>query len=386
MLKKRILFVVADFYQGGAERYAYEIDKAISKDTYAITILCINLQENPNKNWTRYYDTKHLALGTSVFYIDPFLRKKNAFLENRIFKKLGLSKKKSIYDWEKLIPFLDSYDIIHWMGEYTFLHDIPEMLYSKSIVNSMSAKFQNQAIYNKFNFNYPYKFISGFTGNEFDYEFSDFREIKHWFFPLILEIKDRNNTWKFQNKAVKKIGIFTRLDKYKPLDPFFYAFHVLLDKYPNCELHIFGNGDPEKEGFTYFLKNLALQDKVFFRGHQKDIVETIHKESLDLSWFQGYNNDRPAGYAGFDVCSTGTPLLCWDFFDFPKPMVNEIYPHFKNINQFVAKSIQILSEEQVATDLSNKQFRDILENREALKIIKNLEAIYEEALLLQQNS
>jgi hypothetical protein len=109
----------------------------------------------------------------------------------------------------------------------------------------------------------------------------------------------------------------------------------------------------------------------------------LYQEQLDLSWFQGYNNDRPAGYAGFDVCSTGTPLICWDFFDQPKQFTNTIYPHYKNLNPFVAKSLSILQEEEVAVDLSNKQFQDVLNNRDALKIIKNLEAIYEEALGMQ---
>jgi glycosyltransferase involved in cell wall biosynthesis len=184
--------------------------------------------------------------------------------------------------------------------------------------------------------------------------------------------------WKYINSEVKKIGIFTRLNRYKPLDPFFYSFQLLLDKLPNCELHIFGNGDPEKEGMTRYLKNLGITDKVFFRGHQSDIVETVLNEEIDLSWFQGYNNTKPAGYAGFDICTTGTPLVCWDFIEQPVDPFNEVYPHYKNLNQFVAKSYEILISEQSADRLSNLQFIDISEKRDSYKYIHYLDSIFEQ--------
>ena len=99
-----------------------------------------------------------------------------------------------------------------------------------------------------------------------------------------------------------------------------------------------------------------------------------------MAWFQGYNNDRPAGYAGFDICSTGTPLLCWDFFDKPKEELNLIYPHYKNLTKFVNKSVQILSDADVANELSKIQFEDVKNNRDANKIVIEMEKIYEEVL------
>jgi len=379
MSKAKILFVVADFFQGGAERYAYEIDKALNKEKYQISILCLNAKQNPNPNWNRYYDKKHSELGTEIIYFDDFSVKPQKSIVTRIVRKFSKNYRPAHYKKDRLVAFLSGYDLIHWMGEYTFYKDLPDFIVRKSFINSMSARFQNPDIYKGFDFRYPYNFISSFSGNEYDYEFSQFENIKHRFFPLVLSADRKENHWKFEDSSIKKIGIFTRLDKYKPLDPFFYSFQLLLERIPNCELHIFGNGNPETEGMNRYIRNLNLTDKVFFRGHQQNIVETALNEHLDLSWFQGYNNDRPAGYAGFDICSTGTPLICWDFFEASKKEMNPVYPHYKSLTLFVNKSIEILSNPEMAKALSQSQFEDV-KNRDVYKNIHTLEQIYDEEL------
>ena len=179
------------------------------------------------------------------------------------------------------------------------------------------------------------------------------------------------------DSPIKKIGIFTRLDKYKPLDPFFYSFQLLLERLPNAELHIFGGGDPDKEGMTRYIKNLGISDSVFFRGHQESILETVINEKINLSWFQGHNNNKPGGYAGFDICTTGTPLVCWDFMEKPIDSYNEVYPHYKSITQFTAKSYELLTNVQSAETLSMLQFNDISLSRNVSEHISTLYHIYE---------
>ena len=374
MVKKRIVFIVAEFFKGGAERYAYEIDRVLDKTKFEITVLCLNNINQKVNDWERFYDKKHLELGTKVIFFDVFLNSQNEII-NRIKKKLKLKTKGRI-NHAKIVSFLSGFDVLHWMGEYTFYHELPENLLRKSIVNTMSAKFQNPNLYSKFNFDKNYTFMSGFSGKELDYEYGDFSKIKHHFFPLVFKIQNEKPNWNFLDSSVKKIGIFTRLDKYKPLDPFFYAFQLLLTGNKNVELHVFGTGDPEKEGMNKILKSLDLQDKVFFRGHQEDITKTAIDENLNLSWFQGYNNNRPAGYAGFDICSVGLPLICWDFFHDKIKEKNKVYPHYKNLKEFVEQSVQIISNKEEALRLSNLQFNDVIENRGSLKNIKILESIY----------
>jgi hypothetical protein len=125
-----------------------------------------------------------------------------------------------------------------------------------------------------------------------------------------------------------------------------------------------------------FLDRIGIKDKVFFRGHQEDIVQTAIDEKLSLSWFQGYNNDRPAGYAGIDICTTGTPLLCWDFHPYPNDFYNPIYPHYKNLNKFVEKTIEILTEKENAEELSEWQYQDVVDNRNVYDYISIIENEY----------
>ena len=380
MTKKNILFVVGGLHRAGAERFAYELDMALNKEKFQITIYCLEFENQISGNWNeRYYETKHLELGTSIVYKDKFLAKKKNLLnriENYLSRKLKLRESKNTNS--PLFQFLDSFDVIHWMGEYTYMHNVPEKIKNKSLIHIMSARFQDDTIYKSFNFSLYYNFCSPFKEDEIKYELNQFENYKHTFIPLVLKITTIEQQWKFIDDSVKKIGIFTRLDRYKPLDPFLYAFHLLLDEMSNCELHLFGNGDPKKEGISDMVERLGIQEKVFFRGHQEDIVTTLFEEKISLAWFQGYNNDRPAGYAGIDICSTGLPLLCWDFHPIPSGTFNTIYPHFKNLNEFVGYSKQILTNENEATVLSKNQYTDVVKTRDINNYIKMIEDLYGE--------
>lgn len=379
MDKIKILFVVADFYQAGAERYCYEIDKALDRNKFQIEILCLEKKSVINKDWNvRYYESLHEKNGSKITYLDNFLENQTISLPVNVFNKITRNKFKKIKPlYKSNFPlFFDKFDVVHWMGEYSFIHSLPIKIRMKSLICTMSAKFQDANIYSKFDFEYQYNFMSGFKETERELEFSQFKKINHFFFPLVMQIPRKEKQWFYKETKIYKIGIFTRLNFYKPLDPFFYSFQLLLEKLPNCELHVYGNGDPEKEGMINSLKRLGLQDKVFFRGHQESIFETATTEHINLSWFQGYNNDRPAGYAGFDICSTGTPLICWDFFDKPNSFFNEIYPHYKSLTKFVNKSIEVLTNEKAANLLSELQFQDVLNTRDVNKHIHELEKVY----------
>jgi glycosyltransferase involved in cell wall biosynthesis len=380
MNKTTVLFVVGALHRAGAERFAYEIDLALNKDKFKISILCLQNKHYISAKWdSRYYEDKHEALKTNVIYIDEFLADRKTSLLERIFHKLTKKKFKKVNKGrykKALYSYLDKFDVIHWMGEYTFIHQVTAEIKNKSLIHSMCAKFQDPTLYDNYDFDYPYEFISGFYNEEVAFEYSEFKSINHNYFPLALKINKNENTWKYPYEEIKKIGIFTRLDKNKPLDPFFYAFQLLLDIHPNTELHIFGNGNPKEEGMLDYLDRLGISEKVFFRGHQEDIAETAIKERLNLSWFQGYNNRTPAGFAGFDICLTGTPLICWDFFSAPTNPFNFIYPHFKKLNQFVDFTSQVLNNKHKAEELSNMQFKDVISNRDIDKFIPDLENLY----------
>lgn len=380
MAKIKVLFIVGGLHRAGAERFAYEIDKALNKEKFKTSIFCLErCKDIPINFGERYYESKHLKLGTEIIYSDDFIDSKyferNRY-KNKILQRLHLFPKKIEYWKKELYDFINQFDVIHWMGEYTFIHTVSEQIRKKSLIHMMSSRFQNDNLYKDFNYDLFYRFCTPFKENEISYELENFKNYETIFIPLILDLSNSENRWQFKNNTTKKIGIFTRLNIYKPLDPFFYAYQLLLDQYPNCELHIFGAGNPETEGMYRYLDRLGIRDKVFFKGHQEDIVKTAIEEELALSWFQGYNNDRPAGYAGIDICTTGTPLICWDFHHAPINPFNKVYPHYKNLNKFVAITIEILTNQEKAEELSILQFEDTKKTRNIDDYISTLEQEY----------
>ncbi len=382
MSKINVLFVVGGLHRAGAERFAYEIDCALDKEKFVVKIICLELEADIPVNFgERYYESLHKEQGTTIKYADDFIDKRihtKDRLRNKIKRQLRLFPRHINY-WkvDALSAYMNQFDVIHWMGEYIFINDISDEIKQKSLIHMMTARFQKRNLYDNFDHSFNYNFCTPFKKEELEYELEQFNNYHSVFIPLVMEVDREKCKWKFNNDIkIKKIGIFTRLNPFKPLDPFFYSFQLLLDKNPNIELHIFGAGDPIELGMIDMLERLAIQDKVFFRGHQEDIVESAINEELSLSWFQGYNNHAPSGYAGIDICTTGTPLLCWDFCPKPNGFENDIYPHYKNLNKFVDSTINILNNEVEATLLSEKQYNDVVNNRNIVDHIKVIENEY----------
>lgn len=383
MSKKKVLFVVSDFFHNGAQREMYEFDCALNKDKFDVSIMSIT-GLNTRQDLPDYFYEKHLSLNSKVHFLNSSLEGNTMSLFYKIVNKLALKflgktiQKKPA---KTLTTFFNKYDDIVFMGEYTYQHlakFIPDNYFKKIIIFVMSFRFQseNYRNFNKFN---TYHFFGVFSNSkEVQYEFDGFENYNYQYLPLCLKVSTKHKLWEFRNNnETKKIGIFTRLHKDKPLDPFFYAFHLMISQGLNIELHIFGVGNFKLAEYNRYIDNLNLNEKVYFRGHQTDMKQTIINEKIDLVWFQGFNN-LPAGYAALEVCLTGTPQLFWDFFvgvnDLTNKMNQEIiYPHFKDLLSFVKASKEVLYDNDSATALSEKQFQDVFINRDILKQIEVVE-------------
>ncbi|PWB18336.1 glycosyltransferase family 1 protein [Flavobacterium sp. HTF] len=385
MNKKKILFVVSDFYHNGAQREMYEFDYALDKTKFEVTILCL-IGLNTRPDLPDYFYEKHLELGSRILFLKDFITK---FKKGLLYKIVNKLMKNSLNDRirnknsKNLINLFNNYDKVVFMGEYVYQNlspIIPINYFEKILIFVMSTRFQSEN-YRNFEKNNQYLFFTGFnTIQEIEYEFEGFKNYEHEFMPLCLTVTNDYNKWKFnQNNVTKKIGIFTRLHKDKPLDPFLYAYQVLLSQGLDIELHVFGVGNYKLAEYDRYINNLNLDGKVYFRGHQSDMKQTILNEKLDLVWFQGYNN-LPAGYAGLEVCLTGTPQLFWDFFIGENMQLNVlsgniIYPHFKNLLAFAEASKKVLFDKELAESISTSQFQDVFNNRDIFKRIHVIEKI-----------
>lgn len=89
MDKKKVLFFVTEFWQAGTQRFTYEVDRAIDKNKFEITILSFrNLNTVSDK--PDFYYKKHLELGTKVFFYLNLMKKLIYLL--KFFQKYYLKK------------------------------------------------------------------------------------------------------------------------------------------------------------------------------------------------------------------------------------------------------------------------------------------------------
>lgn len=372
--KVKVLFIVSEFYQAGAQRFTYEIDRALNKESIDLNILCL-LPLGHNPNWEDHYFTRHVELGTPIFFLNdidrPFVPDWSQRIKRKFFNVPFPDRHAN------LNSFLNGYDVIYFVGEYNYPHlhhRMSEQNRAKSLINLHNTIFQNPVNYDRFDKSLHYHFVSGFQENEIKIELAAFENYKHTYVPLAINLDEHGRLWSYQATSSPRIGIFTRLTHTKPLDPFIYSFHILLERIPGAELHIFGSGDPDKEGITKYIRHLGLDGKVKFHGHQKDMKATAIKEKLNAVWFHGFYGS-PGGFAGFDICSLGLPQLFWDFSHTLQATDSE-FPMFNNILALAERTVQILQNEQEAEKLSIAQFQYIQEYKNIRKWIGNLEQLF----------
>jgi glycosyltransferase involved in cell wall biosynthesis len=372
--KVKVLFVVSEFYQAGAQRFTYEMDRVINKDVFALDILSLQpLGSNPA--WEDHYFNLHTEIGTKIFFLNDIERPFVPTIKQRAERKL--LNKPFPHQHHALHSFMDCYNVIMFIGEYSYpilAGKMTPKLRAKSLINMHNTKHQKFDNYKDYDKTQPYHFVSGFRDDEIVFELSEFSNYKHTFLPLSIPVNGVDRKWSFAKTDKPKIGVFTRITYTKPLDPFIYAFHTLLDYVPGAELHIFGTGDPQKEGVAKYVKHLDLRDKVKFRGHQKDIKETAINEKLNVVWFHGFHG-IPGGFAGFDICSIGVPQLFWNFGNTSDSHL-EAFPMYTNITALAQKTKEVLENEEEANKLSLGQYEYIVEMRNIRKFISNLESVF----------
>lgn len=367
MEKHKILFIVTEFWQAGGQRYTYEIDRALDKDNFESSFLSYR-DLGTKSDWDDYYYDKHVELGSEVYFYSSFDKEESLLHPS---KRNVLKRKKA---FNKLNEFFDNYDTILLQGEWVYAKF--KMIFNAnsrkkchiSMLNSISQFPQNYAGFNK---NDQFNFISAFNEEAVKFELQGFSSYKHFYFPLGINFSSDSPKWNSSSLNKKRIGIFTRLTKTKPIDPFIYAFQVLLSHDPNYELYIYGNGDPEQSGIMNHIRFLNLQDKIQFRGHQKEMIEVALKDEIGLTWFLGFHG-MPAGFAGYDICSIGLPQLFWDLK--PNESSNSnVIPMYTNLVSLAEKTNDLFNNHEQADALSIAQYKYVKEEIDIASFIKSFE-------------
>lgn len=374
--RKKILFVVSEFYQAGTERFTYELDRALDKQKFEIIILSL-LPLNQSERYMDYYYPLHLSLGTKIYFLDD-LKSVSYTISQRIKNKLGIQK--LIQPEDQVHQFLRDFEWISIMGEYNFnsfkKYLLPEHL-SKLLIHIQNSKNQSPNLYDGFEKNSSYHFVSGFHPDALKFELNEFSAYQHTYYNLNFAFPENLEKKFITNQQEHKIGIFTRLTSHKPIDPFLYSFADLLSLEPNSTLHIYGSGDPEKEGVMRYIRQLKIETKVFFHGHQENIQKAALQDELDLVWLFGYHG-LPGGWAGFDMCAIRMPQLFWDFsqnYTYDNNL-DTIFPMFNSPIDLARASEKIIGDPDAARVLANKQFNYTNENYNIKNNIAVMENLY----------
>lgn len=380
--KIKLLFVVSEFYQAGTERFTYELDRALNKGKFTVSILCIYPLNNSTR-FTDYYYEKHKELGSEIYFWQDIDQIRHPSIKERIAKKVKGTPLP--HEHENLRLFLDRFDCISVMGEYNYmtLHRWMKPKHKeKCLIHIQNSRHQRPDIYTHFPKNENLFFISCFSENEIKWELAEFESYRHEHFSLYIKLENLFIKTEYKANKAPKIGIFTRLTNTKPLDPFIYSFQLLKEDIPNAQLHLFGSGDPEAEGVNRYIRQLGLEDSIFFRGHQENLLQTAIKENLDLVWLHGYHG-VPGGFAGFDICTTKIPQLFWNFGGTEKTVYTDCFPMYNQISAFAKASTNLLKNPEEAKKLAQKQFDYIDENRNIMRFIHIMENIYSQVVKKQ---
>jgi hypothetical protein len=128
-----------------------------------------------------------------------------------------------------------------------------------------------------------------------------------------------------------------------------------------------------------YVNQLGLDDKVIFRGHQSNMLETAINEDLDLVWLHGYHS-VPGGWAGYDFCALGIPQIFWDFGGVKKPELENIFPMTNNVVKFTELSEKMLLDIDYSLAVRDLQFKYTEEYQNIYKYISNLEKAYKKCI------
>lgn len=390
--KKRLLFVVYYFIQAGGERYIYEILKGLNKEKYEIDFLKI-YPLGHNKKWqSEFYYEPTINLGSRVLFWNEILASDKTFQKlswmKKLFSHIPIGRLKMyIYNktearrWKILQDFLNKYQIVNWAGVGVYTHlgrHLSKGRYAE-FIHLLTAQFQYDFdCYSVWDKEKHYCFVSPFTEKLVNAELKDFKKYSHLSFPMSLELKPFQVDQKSLSAAEPRvIAVFSRIDRMKPMEPYIYALKLLLEQKVNAVLHIYGAGNPVETGLSRIISHLYIEKHVIFKGHADNMVNTLKQGDISLVWYQSGDN-RPAGYAAFEIAMSGIAQVFWDFTNHEDDLSwQNVYPSFTNLTEFVKCSAELLTDDAKRIELGIAQQEFVLQHQDIEKNISILENVFD---------
>lgn len=304
----RLLLVTDQFSQGGAERYLFELCGALNRRRFDVNILT-----RQGVDRTQHYYSRITELGIPIHTRRPHVPELRS-----IAPRLALSsgyrnlhhRVSSALSRKRIGRFLDSFQLVACVQVENYL-------------NLQHAFRPNQAVLihamsNQFQYSYdPYDMLPRERRHRFvTWNPTQAREIQaalpnaetfHW--PLSMNFRGFADLGgRREREGPARIGIFTRLSREKPLAPLFESFAQVL-AHVDATLHVYGGGNPEL--FTDQVTSLGISDRVFFKGHRPNMIETARSDKLTMCWLMSLGS--LLGYASLELAACGMPMLFWNY-------------------------------------------------------------------------
>jgi len=312
----RLVFVISQFFQGGAERYLFEICRALDRKRFDIDILTLHGVDR-----AAFYYQQLRGIGIPIHEKlprVPDLRSRIPRLARSVPYRAASQRIGGALVKRALGGFLDAFDlvcIIQIENYFRLQHGLESD--GRTIVHLMSNRFQYEYdFYDDCLADRRYRFIV--CDKAQTAELADLKclgyDVFEW--PLSMDFTNYPVIPVPAPSEHPRIGIFTRLSAEKPLDTLFEAFRALRQRVP-ATLHVYGAGDrtpPER-----VVASLGLTGHVFFEGHRPDMLSTLQDDGLSMCWLMAV--DTLLGFASIEIAAAGVPML---FVNFGKATTDDV--------------------------------------------------------------
>jgi len=302
----RILFVINQFHQGGAERYLFEVCSALDRRRFDVQILT-----RTGVDRTGFYYQRLEALGIPIHAIRPYLpdirRFAPSLARSRPYR-VARNRVSSFLAERRLADLLRSFDVVACMQLENFLA-LQDALrdHQHVVIHLMSNRFQyTYDPYDELRQDRHYRFVSFNTSQGDDIRSLRDYELFQW--PLSMDFTGYPQLPIPPASDRPKIGIVTRLSREKPLEPLFQSFKDLSTRV-NATLHVYGGGDPAI--FAEEIRRLGIGGRVTFEGHRPNLLEMVANDGLSMCWLMSVG--ALLGYASIEVAASGMPMAFWNF-------------------------------------------------------------------------
>jgi glycosyltransferase involved in cell wall biosynthesis len=306
--KLRVLFVIGHLVQSGAERFTYEVLKAIDRERFDVALLTKS-RILPSD----YYYEKIEALGIPIHRRLPLWYGRLQRHARPLY--LGL---RPLIDFiyrlltkPRLRALLDSYDVINAVQLENYYALQPILRDDDKVITYLMAH----------RFQYSFEpFADCEPGRKYRFALFDpvMREefagsvcepVEEIHFPLVIDLSATADLSEHARiEPPYRIGVFVRLARDRPLVGILEAFAALRREGIDAELWLYGRGD--RKLFAKEIDELGIRDHVSFRGHTESIERSLRDDGLSMVWMTSYG--PVIAYSSIEVGSYAFPMMFWN--------------------------------------------------------------------------